>query len=234
LLFFGDKYSDIVRMVQTGDYSTELCGGTHLQVTGAIGLFKVIGESSVAAGTRRIEALTGATAVQQQQRDSALLQQMSSLLKAQRNRIPDRLKKLLRDNHQLEQELADFKTQLSTAQTTDLTRHSVEVKGINVVAQFVENLDRNGLRNLTDDLKNRLGSGIVVLGTGTKDNVSLIVGVTSDLTPSIQAGNLMKVIATSAGGQGGGRPELAQGGTSDLKQAKSTVSKAPQLIEDLI
>ena len=188
----------------------------------------------MAAGTRRIEALTGATAVQQQQSDSALLQQMSSLLKAQRNRNPDRLKKLLRDNHQLEQELADFKTQLSTAQTTDLTRHSVEVKGINVVAQFVENLDRNGLRNLTDDLKNRLGSGIVVLGTGTKDNVSLIVGVTSDLTPSIQAGNLMKVIATSAGGQGGGRPELAQGGTSDLKQAKSTVSKAPQLIEDLI
>ena len=160
----------------------------------------------MAAGTRRIEALTGATAVQQQQMDSALLQQMSSLLKAQRNRIPDRLKKLLRDNHQLEQELADFKTQLATAQTTDLTRHSIEVKGINVVAQFVENLDRNGLRNLTDDLKNRLGSGIVVLGTGTKDNVSLIVGVTSDLTPSIQAGNLMKVIATSAGGRGGGRP----------------------------
>ena len=234
LAFFGDKYSDIVRMVQTGDYSTELCGGTHLQITGAIGLFKVIGESSVAAGTRRIEALTGATAVQQQQMDSALLQQMSNLLKTQRSQIPDRLKKLLRDNHQLERELADFKTQLSTTQTTDLTQHSVEVKGINVVAQFVENLDRNGLRNLTDDLKNRLGSGIVVLGTGTEDNVSLIVGVTSDLTPGIQAGNLMKVIATSAGGRGGGRPELAQGGTSDLKQAKSAVSKAPQLIEDLI
>ena len=234
LAFFGDKYSDVVRMVCTGNYSVELCGGTHLQTTGQAGFFKIINETSIAAGTRRIEALTGATAVQQQLTETDTLHEISKLLKIQPNKIPDRLAKLLQDNRQLERELNNLKTQFATAQNANLIGSAVEIRGISVVAKFVENLDRKGLRNLTDDLKNRLKSGITVLGSGEMNNVSLTVGVTTDLVNRIEAGDIMKAIASSAGGRGGGRPELAQGGANDPKKVKLAIGQATKLITNLL
>ena len=234
LAFFGDKYGDVVRMVRTGDYSIELCGGTHLNTTGQAGFFKIINESSIAAGTRRIEAKTGASAIQHQLLETETLQEISNLLKTQPSKTSDRLTKLLQDNRRLERELTSLKKQLSSAQNSDLINRAVDVKGVSVVAEFVEKLDRTELRNVTDDLRNRLESGIMVLGSGKTDNVSLIVAVTTDLVGKVQASDIMKLVANFAGGRGGGKPELAQGGASDPKKAKQAISKAPEIITSLL
>ena len=234
LAFFGDKYGDVVRMVRTGDYSIELCGGTHLNMTGQAGFFKIINESSIAAGTRRIEAKTGASAIQHQLLETETLQEISNLLKTQPSKTSDRLTKLLQDHRRLERELTSLKKQLSSAQNSDLINRAVDVKGVSVVAEFVEKLDRTELRNVTDDLRNRLESGIMVLGSGKMDNVSLIVAVTSDLVGKVQANDIMKLVANLAGGRGGGKPELAQGGASDPKKAKQAISKVPELINSLL
>ncbi|HIO05749.1 TPA: alanine--tRNA ligase [Candidatus Poribacteria bacterium] len=232
LAFFGDKYGDIVRMVEIGDYSIELCGGTHINATGEIGFVKITGESSIAAGTRRIEALTSESAYLHQQNESNLLKNISGILKLQRDQIPERIEKLLDTNRDLERQIKALRSKMTTTQTAALVDEVISVNGVSVLAKVVENTDRSTLRNMVDNLKRRLSSGVVVIASINRNDVSFIAGVTSDLVDShgLKAGNIIKEVTKIAGGSGGGRPDLAQGGSKDPSQTKTAINAVTKIV----
>ena len=232
LAFFGDKYGDIVRMVEIGDYSIELCGGIHINTTGEIGLVKIISESSIAAGTRRIEALTGESAYLHQRDEGDLLKDISGVLKLQRDQILERIGKLLDANRDLERQVKELQSKITMNRTTDLVDEVISVNGISILAKVVENIDRGALRNMVDSFKKQLRSGVVVIASINGNDVSFIVGVTPDLIDShgLKAGNIVKAVAEIAGGKGGGRSDLAQGGAKDPGQTKTAINAVAKIV----
>jgi alanyl-tRNA synthetase len=236
MALFGEKYGERVRVVKIGDFSTELCGGTHIEATGEIGLLKLVGESSVSSGVRRVEAVTGAGSLALFRRDaevSRVASQVSgeagaSALVARLSSTDEELKKLRR-------ELEQMRMKSASAATADAASSAVEVKGVKVLAQRVDALDKAQMRNLVDELRGKLGSGVVVLGAATAEGkVSLIVGVTKDLTARVQAGKVVGALAAKVGGKGGGRPDLAEAGGSDVGALDATLAAAKDIVGELI
>ena len=216
MALFGEKYGDEVRVLAMGppeeNYSTELCGGTHVSRTGDIGLFKIIAESGVAAGVRRVEAITGENALSYLRETEGRLKQAGDLVRAGRDDLTDKIQQVLERGKQLEKELAALKSKLASSAGGDLASQARDVKGVKVIAAQVEGVDGNELRNLMDQLKDKLKSGIVLLGSANGPKVSLIAGVTADLTAKVKAGELVSFAAGQVGGKGGGKPEMAQAG----------------------
>ena len=234
LAFFGEKYGEVVRFVQIGDYSKELCGGTHVHAVGEIGLVKIISESSIAAGVRRIEALTGAGAYQHVRAEDETLTAIANLLKISKQSTPERIEALLQTNRELERQIDALQYQMTQSQVADLVKNAVTVDGFRVIAAVLENTDRNGLRKLADDLKNRIETGVVVLASATGNDVAFTAGVTSDLvkTRGLQAGKIIQAVTHLADGRGGGRPELAQGGGKNPNKMKEAIDAVIRIVAD--
>jgi alanyl-tRNA synthetase len=212
MALFGEKYGDRVRVVKIGDFSTELCGGTHLDATGQIGFFKVDTEGAVASGVRRIEAVAGTAAVEAVARQERVLREIGDILKIAPGEAPQRLRKLLDEQRVLERQLQELESKLARSKADDLVAAARQVNGVAVVAGRIDGLDADGLRAVADRLRDRLGSGIVVVGSVVDDKVNLVAAVTKDLTKRFQAGKLVQEVARAVGGGGGGRPDLAQAG----------------------
>jgi len=219
IALFGEKYGDVVRVLSFGpagnSFSTELCGGTHVARSGDIGLFKIVAEAGVAAGVRRIEAVTGLNALSYLRTLDQKLSEAAGLLKAPRDELAAKLAQQLDRSRALEKELAQAKQKLTSQQGGDLASQAQDVGGAKLLVQQVEDLDVAGLRGLMDQLKNKLGSGIVVLGQAADGKVTLLAGVTQDLTARLKAGELVNFVASQVGGKGGGRPDMAQAGGSE-------------------
>jgi alanyl-tRNA synthetase len=238
MALFGEKYGERVRVVKIGDFSTELCGGTHTGATGEIGVVKLLGEGSVSSGVRRVEAVTGLGALNEFRRGFAVAQIASQLgpgemapAEALRQRLSaqeDELKRLRR-------ELDEARMKSAASRVSGAADQAVEVKGIKVLAQRVDALDRGQMRTLVDNLRNKLGSGVVVLGGAQEDGkVALIVGVTKDLTGKVQAGKIVGEIAKQVGGSGGGRPDMAEAGGKDAGQLDAALKSAAEVVSGFI
>jgi len=231
LAFFGDKYGDLVTVLRMGDFSVELCGGTHVSRTGDIGLFKLRGESAVAAGVRRVEALTGEGALDAVRRREQRLREVSELLHGSEEEVAPKLEKLLAQQKELERRLADTQSRLLSGASQDLLEGVREVKGVKVLARQVDQVDAKVLRDLADKLRDRLRSGVVVLGGSEGDKVLLLAAVTKDLAGRVNAGNLIKQIAPIVGGGGGGRPDFAQAGGKDPTRLPQALARVYDLID---
>jgi alanyl-tRNA synthetase len=212
MALFGEKYDDQVRVLRMGEFSTELCGGTHATRTGDIGLFKVISETGIASGVRRIEAVTGENALDYIESKEASLNEVANLLKAKPDNIEDKTSQLVQRTRQLEKELEALKGKLASSAGSDLASSAIEIAGIKVLASNLEGADTKSLRDTVDQLKNKLGSAAIILSTIEDDKITLIAGVTKDVTDRIRAGDLVAHVASQVGGKGGGRPDMAQGG----------------------
>ena len=230
LAFFGDKYGDRVRVVRMGDLSTELCGGTHVRRTGDIGLFKLRGESGVAAGTRRIEAVTGAGALQWVHSSEQSLRRVGELLRGGEDELAERVERLLAQQKQLERQLQQLQRQMAGNQSGDLLALAQTVNGRKVIASQVDDADPKRLLEIADQLRERLGSGVIVLASHQDGQVRLLAAVTKDLAGQVHAGKLVGQIAPLVGGKGGGRPELAQAGGSDPSQIDAALARAVELV----
>ena len=215
MALFGEKYGERVRVLRMGDFSTELCGGTHVRAVGDIGFFKIVAEGGVAAGVRRIEAVTGANAVAWVEREDERLQNLAATLKAGRDDVEDKVVQLLERSRRLEKELEQLKAKLASAAGTDLAASAVEIGGVKVLAARLDSVDPKALRETLDQLKSKLGRAVVVLGAVSGDKVSLVAGVTADCTDRLKAGELVNLVAQRVGGKGGGRADMAQAGGTD-------------------
>ncbi len=217
MALFGEKYGDSVRVLTMGDgFSVELCGGTHVKRTGDIGLMRITSESGVAAGVRRVEAVTGAKALALFDKVEELVDTSARTLKANRDNLADKLEQLVAQNRKLEKDLAALKTKLATAGSVDLLGQAQEVAGIKVLVLNLEGADSKSLRDSVDQFKNKLGTSVVLLAAVEDDKVALVAGVTQDATSKVKAGDLMRFVAEQLGGKGGGRPDMAQGGGTDV------------------
>ena len=230
---FGEKYGDVVRCVQAGDYSMELCGGTHVKNISEIGLFKVVSEGAVAAGVRRIEAVTGMGAYQYALQKEQLVAELSRSLKSAEKDIVGRVEQLAAQNKELEKEIAQLHAAASKNQVDGLLDNVKEVNGVKVLACEVEAADMNSLRDMSDMFRDKLQSGVVVLGAKSDSGVNLIVAATKDLTQrGIHAGKMVKEIAKVTGGGGGGRPDMAQAGGKDYSKLADALNLAEGLVAD--
>ncbi len=212
MALFGEKYGDEVRVLSMSPFSVELCGGTHVSHTGDIGLFKIISESGVAAGVRRIEAVTAEHALDWSDKGESQLAKIASMLKGNRDDISSRVSQLIDKNRNLEKELAQLKGKLASSQGSDLSSQAVEINGIKVLAANLEGADVKTLRDTLDQLKNKLGTSAIVLAAVDGKKISLVAGVSKDATNKIKAGDLVNSVASQVGGKGGGRPDMAQAG----------------------
>ncbi len=212
MALFGEKYGDEVRVLSMGSYSTELCGGTHVQRTGDIGLFKIVSEGGVAAGVRRVEAITGDNALNYLRELEQRLRHAAELLRASPDELVPKIEQLQERGKQLDKELAALKAKLASSAGGDLVGQAREIKGVKVLSANVDGVGGGELRGLLDQLKDKLGSGVILLGVASGDKVSLIAGVTADLTGKLKAGELVNFVAGQVGGKGGGRPDMAQAG----------------------
>ena len=228
---FGEKYGDVVRCVQAGDYSMELCGGTHVANISQIGLFKVVSEGAVAAGVRRVEAVTGMGAYQYALQKEQLLAELGRTLKTPEKDLISRVEQLGAQNKELEKEIAQLHAAASKNQVDGLLNNVKEVNGVKLLACEVEAADMNSLRDMSDMFRDKLGSGVVVLGAKSESGVNLIVAATKDLTKQgIHAGNIIKEIAKVTGGGGGGRPDMAQAGGKDYTKLAEALAMAETLV----
>ncbi len=230
LAFFGDRYGDRVRVLRFGDFSTELCGGTHVERVGDIGLFKIVSEAGIASGVRRIEAVTGENALEWVREGEDALGRVAELVRGGRRDAEGRVRQVLERTRELERELEKLKRQLASGQGRDLLEQAVDVDGIRLVAARVDGADARALREAVDQLKDRLGSGVVLLGTVEDDKVRLAAGVTRDLTARVQAGALVREIAAAVGGRGGGRADFAQAGGSDPEALDGALAGAAKVL----
>ncbi len=212
MALFGEKYDDQVRVLRIGEFSIELCGGTHAKAAGDIGLFKITSEGGIASGVRRIEAVTGERAIEWIEEDEARLRRVGEILRAGRDDLDEKVAQLLENSRRLEKELDQLKAKLASSAGSDLAGDAVEVEGIKVLAAKLDGADPKSLRDTMDQLKNKLGSAVIVLATVNGDKVSLVAGVTKDQTDRVKAGDLVKMVAERVGGKGGGRPDMAQAG----------------------
>lgn len=232
MALFGEKYGDEVRVLQMGDFSIELCGGTHVRRVGEIGLFKIVSESGIAAGVRRIEAVTGEKALEYAEDIESRLHHIAALLKAPPEQADEKVAQLLERQRTLEKELERLRAKLAASQGSALTDRTVEVEGIPVLATRLEDgTPVKVLRETLDQLRNRLGSGVVVLGTVNEGKVNLVAGVTKDLTDRIHAGDLIRAVAERVGGKGGGRPDMAQAGGNRPEQLEAALAAVPELVK---
>ncbi|WIX04066.1 alanine--tRNA ligase [Pseudomonas sp. AR5] len=232
MALFGEKYGDTVRVLSMGGgFSVELCGGTHVARTGDIGLFKIISEGGVAAGVRRIEAVTGAAALAYLNQAEEQLREAAGLVKGSRDNLLDKLAGVLERNRQLEKELEQLKAKAASAAGDDLAGSAIDVGGVRVLAARLDGLDGKALLALVDQLKNKLGSAVILLGGAQEDKVVLVAGVTQDLTTRFKAGELMKQAAAAVGGKGGGRPDMAQGGGTDVGALDDALALAAKFVE---
>ncbi|EOT9464284.1 alanine--tRNA ligase [Escherichia coli] len=215
MALFGEKYDERVRVLSMGDFSTELCGGTHASRTGDIGLFRIISESGTAAGVRRIEAVTGEGAITTVHADSDRLSEVAHLLKGDSNNLADKVRSVLERTRQLEKELQQLKEQAAAQESANLSRKAIDVNGVKLLVSELSGVEPKMLRTMVDDLKNQLGSTIIVLATVAEGKVSLIAGVSKDVTDRVKAGELIGMVAQQVGGKGGGRPDMAQAGGTD-------------------
>jgi alanyl-tRNA synthetase len=240
MALFGEKYGERVRVVKIGDFSTELCGGIHTGATGEIGLVKIVGEGSVSSGVRRVEAVSGTGALHEFRRDFDVAKVVGSLVgsgseavtpaEALRQRIAaqeEEMKKLRR-------ELDSVRMKAASSSVSDAASSAVEVKGVKVLAQRVDGLEKAQMRELVDSLRSKLGSGVVVLGAAADGKVSLIVGVTKDLTTKVQAGKIVGLLAAKVGGKGGGRPDLAEAGGNDAGSLDAALQGSANVVEGLL
>ncbi|WP_096321395.1 alanine--tRNA ligase [Escherichia coli] len=215
MALFGEKYDERVRVLSMGDFSTELCGGTHASRTGDIGLFRIISESGTAAGVRRIEAVTGEGALATVHADSDRLSEVAHLLKGDSNNLADKVRSVLERTRQLEKELQQLKEQAAAQESANLSSKAIDVNGVKLLVSELSGVEPKMLRTMVDDLKNQLGSTIIVLATVAEGKVSLIAGVSKDVTDRVKAGELIGMVAQQVGGKGGGRPDMAQAGGTD-------------------
>jgi len=215
MALFGEKYGDEVRVLKIGEFSTELCGGTHVARAGDIGSFKIISETGVAAGVRRIEAVTGGACIEWLESRDQALASIAGLVKSSPDKAPEKVEQLLEKNKLLEKQLERLQAKLASAAGGELVGKAVDVDGINVLAVKLDDVDSKSLRDLVDQLKNKLGSSAVVLAVVEGDKVSLTAGVSKDVMGRVKAGDLVNFVATKVGGKGGGRPDLAQAGGND-------------------
>ncbi len=230
IAMFGEKYGQRVRVVRIGDFSTELCGGTHLSQTGQIGLFKIIDEGAVASGVRRIEAVTGAPALQHVGQEEAALREAAGILKIAPLEVPKRLQKLIDEQRALEKQASALEARLARSRAEELVSSARQVNGIAVLAARVDGLDADALRALVDTVRDRLGSGIVCVGGAIDGKVNLVAAVTRDLTKRFHAGKLIQEVAKAAGGSGGGRPDLAQAGGKDPAKLDAALELVYELV----
>jgi alanyl-tRNA synthetase len=239
MALFGEKYGEKVRVVKIGDFSTELCGGTHTAATGEIGLIKILKEGSVSSGVRRVEAISGEGSVQHFRKDHQLENMVASitthsdaaspadLLKAELDRKDAEIKRLAR-------ELDHARMKSASSSAANAGEKIKEVKGVKVLAHRVDNLERAQLRTLVDQLRDKIGSGVIVLGSASNGNVALIVGVTKDLTSRVQAGKIVGKVAEKVGGKGGGRPDLAEAGGKDASALDAALDSVYGVVEGLL
>lgn len=227
MALFGEKYGERVRLLTMGDgFSVELCGGTHVKRTGDIGLFKIVSEGGVAAGVRRIEAVTGAQALIYLNSAEEQLKEAAALVKGSRDSLVEKLSAILERNRLLEKELEQLKAKAASATGNDLAGSAVTVNGIKTLTARLDGMDGKAMLALVDQLKNKLGSGVILLGGVQDEKVVLVAGVTQDLTSRLKAGELMKQAAVIVGGKGGGRPDMAQGGGSDVARLDEALAIA--------
>ncbi|EAV6172478.1 alanine--tRNA ligase [Salmonella enterica] len=215
MALFGEKYDERVRVLSMGDFSTELCGGTHASRTGDIGLFRIISESGTAAGIRRIEAVTGEGAMATVHAQSDRLNDIAHLLKGDSQNLGDKVRAVLERTRQLEKELQQLKDQAAAQESTNLSSKAVDLNGVKLLVSELAGIEPKMLRTMVDDLKNQLGSTVIVLATVVEGKVSLIAGVSKDVTDRVKAGELIGMVAQQVGGKGGGRPDMAQAGGTD-------------------
>ena len=224
MALFGEKYSDQVRVLTMGDFSIELCGGIHAKRTGDIGLFKIVTETAVAAGIRRIEAITGETAIEWLQNQQSLLNQSAELLKSDVNSITDKISLLQDKFKKVEKELQTLKEKAALQAGNDLAQSAVKINGVSVIAQQLDGIEAKSLRSMVDSLKNQLGSAVIVFASVVDEKVNLIVGVTQDLTGKVKAGELVNLMAQQVGGKGGGRPDMAMAGGTQPENVNKALS----------
>ncbi|MDP0192404.1 alanine--tRNA ligase [Glaesserella parasuis] len=231
MALFGEKYGDRVRVVDITAFSVELCGGTHVKQTGEIGLFKVVSEGAVAAGVRRIEAVTGENAIGLLHQQQQILNQSAELLKADTASLVEKIQQLQEKSKKVEKELQQLKDKLAAQAGGELAKQAKQINGVNVVVQRLENVDAKALRTMVDDLKNQLGSAVIVFATKTDEKVNLIVGVTKDLTDKVNAGELVGLMAQEVGGKGGGRADMAMAGGSQPENITQALNVATNWIQ---
>ena len=238
MALFGEKYGERVRVVKIGDFSTELCGGTHTGATGEIGLLKLVGEGSVSSGIRRVEAVSGTGALSEFRRGFDVTRVVGQIVGSSDAAPADALRQRIaaqeEEMKKLRRELEQVRMKSASAAVSEAVSAAAEVKGVKVLAQRVDALDKSQMRNLVDELRGKLGSGVVVLGAANEGKVSLIVGVTKDLTGKVQAGKIVGQIAALVGGKGGGRPDLAEAGGSDAGALDGALAKAASVVESLV
>jgi alanyl-tRNA synthetase len=231
MALFGEKYPDRVRVIKIGDFSTELCGGTHLEATGQIGLFKVVSEGAVASGVRRIEAVTGDAARRHVGQEEAALREAANLLRIPPLELPRRLQKLLDEQKQLEKQLQQLEARLAKNRAHELAASAKTVAGVAVLAARLDGLDAEGLRSVMDTLRERMGAGVICLGSVMDGKVNLVASVSKDLSKRLQAGKLVQQVAQTVGGKGGGRPDLAQGGGPDASRLDEALAGVEGWVE---
>ena len=232
MALFGEKYDDDVRVVSMGSFSMELCGGTHVERTGDIGLFKIISESGIASGVRRIEAVTGLTALHYVQQQTFELSSISAVLKTDVSTAGERVVQLIEQTKTLEKEVAKLKQEIANSAGSDLLSQINEINGVKVLSYHVQGIESGALRTMIDDLKNQIGSGVILLGVATGDKVSLIAGVTKDLTQKVKAGELVNFVAQQVGGKGGGRPDMAQAGGSQPENLDTAIASVKEWLQE--
>jgi alanyl-tRNA synthetase len=233
IAFFGEKYEEMVRMVQVRGVSTELCGGTHVRRTGDIGILKITSESSIAAGVRRIEALTGEKALDEISKTDSALTESARMLKVGRLELPEKIKRLLEHQKELEREVERLKGFEKAESIQKLMGRVRTVNGVKVLATQVEAVEARDLRDIADKLRAKLGSGIVILGTRQDGKVSLLAAVTKDLTKKFNAGKIISRLAAVVGGKGGGRPDMAQAGGKLPERLDEALDKAYEAVEEM-
>jgi len=227
MALFGEKYGDEVRVLTMGDFSIELCGGTHVQRTGDIGCFKIISETGVASGIRRIEAVTGQACQQWIYEQDKILADIAGLVKSPNEKIVEKVQQLIDNHRALEKELTRLKSKLASSAGNELTAQAVEVRGVQVLAVKLDDIDPKSLRDMVDQLKNKLGSSAIVLATVKDNKVSLIAGVSKDQTTIIKAGELVNSVAVKVGGKGGGRADMAQAGGNKPEMLETALKQVP-------
>lgn len=232
MALFGEKYSEQVRVLSMGEFSTELCGGIHAARTGDIGLFKIISEGAIAAGIRRIEAVTGANAIDWLHQQQAVMQQSADLLKADANSLVEKIQQLQERNKRAEKELQLLKEKAAQQAGNDLAKQTQTINGVQVVLQKLDGVEAKSLRIMVDDLKNQLGSAVIAFASVTDGKVNLIAGVTEDLTAKIKAGELVNLMAQQVGGKGGGRPDLAMAGGAQIENVAIALATAKTWLEN--
>ena len=232
MALFGEKYGDRVRVVSIDRFSKELCGGTHVARTGDIGILKIVYEGSISAGVRRIEAITGEGALRRFQEDETKLERIASGMKSAQSEVVEQVSKVLDENKHLEHENQQLRMELAQSKVSELETQARDINGVTVVAARVDGFDRQQLRAIVDSLRNRWKTAVVVLASAKDLDISIVSGVSKDLTSKVQAGKLVQEVALSTGGKGGGRPDMAEGGGKDTAALAGALDRVYESVRE--